>query len=1028
MNGFAAYIVAILVLLLLPTKNLLCQTPTVNISINKFTTEHGLPHSSVTGLAYDTTGTLWIATKGGLCSFDGDAFTTSQLSIRRNNIKELISDQNGMLWILAFRLDPQPDSIATLYIYNPYLDRLLSREELAAYHNFDKVEYSARELIKSTDGTIFVHNNSTYSYFYRGKDLNQIPTTTSAGLELKILSHETGITYFNRNDKSRLVLNYDLDTLTTLLEGEHRQDRYSQIESTYKYSTYYIRFLDSLYPKTVLKFDFQTEIAPRRITNLAYDKILFGVNNSLSSYDLRTQQITDYSDEIRSQSSTFNLINILQQDRHSFWLASYDGLYFVSESPNYFTSFLTDQHVQTRNIVEIGPDSLLVATDHGAYLVDMVGDTAEHLAVRNHSLFGIFRLEKNKYLIGMAGFSLYMLDLSTKKTDLFYNSDEYLVLYKAITLDDEIFVGTNQGIKLLTPDLDLVDLPYGVALESVLDLVVVDKSRFYALSNSGLYLVDVLTNEMTSFHDLKEYRTKCLYLDSRDTSILWIGTQHNGIIEYDLQEGIVRKLNTNNGLSNNAVHGIYADSLDRLWISTDDGINVLNSDRKEVIQLHKTAGFSTDEFNSYSSTQLKDGRIVFGSIDGIVVFNPEDFVFPESRGSIMMDKIVGKEKEVEIVVGLENTTIITLDRALKNKRLYLKDERSYFGQSHYKYIIPGHNSDWIYPPGNVIALPDFDYGRYQIIVSKKDNSSTWSKSTTFDILVPEPFYKTTLFLGLITTGFFLLVLTYLDRSRKSELKRSEAIQKRVDEQTLELAEKNNKLEQASRLSEQLFNIIGHDLRSPLLALQNINKSYNYLLKKKDHDSIQLLGTSIEQNANDLISVVNRLLDWSRSIRTRDIRLQHFTVSSVIEQVIIDLDTLLKSKRTRFYVEGDSQLTVVTEKESLVIIVRNIMLNAIKFSDENSLVNVSYGITNGQMVISVSDRGIGMTTAQVDFFMSSNNVMLHTSDSTNHHGQGLGVGLQICKHLISRLKGKISIGQNTHNGTIVNIKLPANQNY
>ena len=1015
-----------LLFVVLPTAMLMGQSGDMDMNVTKFTKENGLPHSSVTGLAYDTTGTLWIGTKGGLCTFDGDGFAIKNLNVKRNSIKNICSDKDGMLWILTTVFAPNPDSIPSLYIYNPYIERLLTSEELKKYTHFDELQYGALIMSKGFDEIISIVNENGQAYFLREKVLIKTPTIGSTGSIIGLRSNRIDISYWDPKRNKKIILNYDLDTIAVLEEGELRDGNYSMMIWTGILGSKYIQIPDTIHPRSTFEVDFSPEKTGFPFSNLRFDKLVCGVKNNLMTYDLRTREVHNHTDEIRTDYPTFDLLAILQQDRQSFWVASYDGLYFISESPNHFRSFLTNQNLQTRNLLEVGQDSLLVATTIGAHLLDLKSNTSIFFRLDNKGIFGLSQVDKDNYLVGLDGFQLYLLNIEKNQSEQIY-SQTGLASYKAVSIKDIIYVGTNKGVKILTSEHKMEDLPFGPELPTVSDLIVLSDTSFYALTNSGLYKIDLGIKEVKSLPSLEDYKIKCIHVDNVDTTKLWLGTQYHGIIQYSLMEGILGTISTENGLSNDAVHGIYADSLDRLWVSTDEGINVLPRNRKEIIQIKKTSGFATDEFNSYSSTQMSDGKIAFGSINGVTAFDPNTFVFPQSGGTILLDKLVGVKNNMEITANIENEKAIIVSKSLRDIRLHLKNEISSSGRTYYKYLMPGIKNDWSYLTANMIALPDLDYGNHQIMLSKTNNLTSWSSPEVVQLIVKRPFYLTSPFWGLLAVGLFLLTLLYLNQVRKRAFKRELIIKQKVDQQTIELADTNRKLKESILLTDNLFRIIGHDLRSPLLALQNISKSYSYLVAKDDHEGVSKLGNSIEKSTSGLLDVVNRLLDWSNSIKTRKTIIQPCLVGSVVEQVLVDLRTPIENKQLLVEKELRGDMRISSERESLVILLRNLLLNAVKYSYDGGRINLSVSRDQRDLTITIIDHGIGMSTSKIQQLNSESYQQDNINTKNLNSVQGLGIGLQICKHIVTRLNATMQIEQNLPKGTKVTVTLPQRMN-
>ena len=84
----------------------------------------------------------------------------------------------------------------------------------------------------------------------------------------------------------------------------------------------------------------------------------------------------------------------------------------------------------------------------------------------------------------------------------------------------------------------------------------------------------------------------------------------------------------------------------------------------------------------------------------------------------------------------------------------------------------------------------------------------------------------------------------------------------------EIREKEKELEQSNITKDQLFAIIGHDLRKPALAFRGISKKVNFLIQQKEFDTLNKLGKNLEQAAFSLNSLLDNLLNWA--LKQRDV--------------------------------------------------------------------------------------------------------------------------------------------------------------
>gem|GEM_PF-5731922 len=212
-----------------------------------------------------------------------------------------------------------------------------------------------------------------------------------------------------------------------------------------------------------------------------------------------------------------------------------------------------------------------------------------------------------------------------------------------------------------------------------------------------------------------------------------------------------------------------------------------------------------------------------------------------------------------------------------------------------------------------------------------------------------------------------------------------------------------------------------------MALQNISKSYSYLVAKDDHEGVSKLGNSIEKSTSGLLDVVNRLLDWSNSIKTRKTIIQPCLVGSVVEQVLVDLRTPIENKQLLVEKELRGDMRIASERESLVILLRNLLLNAVKYSYDGGRINLSVSRDQRDLTITIIDHGIGMSTSKIQQLNSESYQQDNINTKDFNSVQGLGIGLQICKHIVTRLNATMQIEQNLPKGTKVTVTLPQRMN-
>ncbi|MEL7021592.1 MAG: HAMP domain-containing sensor histidine kinase, partial [Bacteroidota bacterium] len=229
------------------------------------------------------------------------------------------------------------------------------------------------------------------------------------------------------------------------------------------------------------------------------------------------------------------------------------------------------------------------------------------------------------------------------------------------------------------------------------------------------------------------------------------------------------------------------------------------------------------------------------------------------------------------------------------------------------------------------------------------------------------------------------------------------------------------LEQSNQTKDQLFAIIGHDLRKPSLAFRGISKKVNYLLERNDFDTLRQLGDSWENAANALNHLIDNLLNWALQQRgilphqPKIIELHH-----AIKNSLEPLQGQLLDKNIELILRIPTHTKVLADFDSLVTIMRNVLDNAIKFTPPYGQIAVTTFTTKADVQIRVQDSGIGMDTQALSELFS---IRKGKSRRGTIGESGTGIGLNLVHELVLLNQGTVSAESQPQSGTTVYITLP-----
>lgn len=235
--------------------------------------------------------------------------------------------------------------------------------------------------------------------------------------------------------------------------------------------------------------------------------------------------------------------------------------------------------------------------------------------------------------------------------------------------------------------------------------------------------------------------------------------------------------------------------------------------------------------------------------------------------------------------------------------------------------------------------------------------------------------------------------------------------------SIKLQKYSDKLEKLTYEKDRFIQILAHDLRSPFNSLLGISNILLENINKYDSEKIERLSKLINQKLYETFSLLEDLLIWSQSGK-----LLSDSKSIVLSDIYLEIYAQVKSniKNIKINYFETEKIEFETDARLLKVILRNFISNAIKFTNINGQINVIAEKKSDQIIITVSDNGIGMDDLQKSKLWGKSN--LTTTIGTNKE-QGTGLGLSFCKELIEKLGGTIWVKSEKGKGTDFKFSLP-----
>ena len=243
-------------------------------------------------------------------------------------------------------------------------------------------------------------------------------------------------------------------------------------------------------------------------------------------------------------------------------------------------------------------------------------------------------------------------------------------------------------------------------------------------------------------------------------------------------------------------------------------------------------------------------------------------------------------------------------------------------------------------------------------------------------------------------------------------------QKRAE---LILKENESRLRELNATKDKLFSIIAHDLRSPFNNIILLTELLTKEAKIREIPKSQQFLNLIHTTAQNTIVLLDNLFNWAKSQNGElNFKSEKTNIATVIREVLELSSAIAKTKNITLKPTKLEEVEIYSDEKIIKTILRNIISNAIKYSNPGDQITV-FAISNKDHVeITVSDNGVGMNeTTRKKLFSISTNV----SSPGTANEKGSGFGLILCKEFVEKLGGTISVESEKGKGSDFIFTLP-----
>lgn len=922
----------ICIILILCPHSLFAQSQ--DLKFTNITIEYGLSHSKVNCIYQDRQGFLWFGTNEGLNKYDGYTFTVYQPdpddphSISANLIRCILEDSKGNFWIGTEagglnRFDRQlqkfthftADSSSAIILSGNNVNAIIEDKAgnlwLGTEHGIDRIDFDHQQ----------AWHYSPYSAELSRQPVNEIMAlledrqgtlwigTLGGGL-CAFDRHTQKFNHYRHDPKNRFSIGDDEiysiyeDSkgelwIGTLNGGLNRFDRASQRFHRY-------------YPGP----DNSESTTIRAILDAGSGNLWVGNRSGLYLFDRQTNQFRYYShDPNNPYSLVQNSVQTIFKDaKGDLWIGTRGGISYLNTSNLPFIHYRADvnnprclNRQAVYAILEDRNGDLWFGTEHGGlnhlnrrtgrftyYMHD--NQNPNSLSVNN--IKALLEDRMGNLWVGTFNGGLNVFDRQSKRFIHYWheeNDPTSLAIDNVMALfedsDGNIWVGTFGGgldrFNRKTRRFEhLLAEWHHLGFNNIYCFWLDNQHQLWlGASQSRVAAFDLKTQKFTPYrlnHHINNVDVRAIYQDRAGR--LWFGTVGAGLYRFNPSDSSFHAYTQKDGLPSNIVYGILEDDAGNLWLSTTNGLSQFNPQTGMIKNYYKENGLQSDQFNYNAYLKTRDGQMLFGGINGVTAFYPQQIQQNTFVPPVVITDFKIFNKPVPIV---GEPPILTQDIS-QTRSLKLSHKHSVFSfefvalnyaipeQNQYAYKMEGFETDWNYVGNRRFATyTNLDPGSYTFRVKAANNDGVWNEAgTAIEITITPPFWKTLWFKIILALLILLTINHFVNYLRqKRNLLKAKALAN---------------LAQLKLLRNQmnphfLFNALG-SIRSMILISKD--KAWDMVSELSEFFRYTMLNfNKVEALLDDEINAVHNYLNIER-VRYKDSLKIFFEIEDEARQCLV----------------------------------------------------------------------------------------------------------------------------------------------
>jgi len=506
---------------------------------------------------------------------------------------------------------------------------------------------------------------------------------------------------------------------------------------------------------------------------------------------------------------------------------------------------------------------------------------------------------------------------------------------------------------------------------------------------------------------------KTIYEDADGT--VWIGTAGGGLNKYvPASEGTEEHFvayTMQNGLSGDFISGILEDHNNNLWISTESGITKFDKENNIFMVYQFSEKTYGNHFNENANIYFPDGNMMWGSLDGLLVFNPENFMPDTDTPPVTLTNFLIYDQKAE--VGKEG---FPLDKSISySDRIDLNYKQNTFtvefaslalkdpAKNKYTYMLENYDKQWsTVNQTNTATYKNLPPGKYIFKVRGTNSDGVWNDEVTqLSVHISPPFWKSWYaYIFYILIVLLLLYITFRLIYKFNTLNNNVKVEKELT---------NHKL--------RFFTNISHEFRTPLTLIRGAAENLN---ERADvPESVRRQVNILSRNSTILTRLIDQLLEF-RKLQNNVLRLdlEETDIVEFSREIFGSFQEIAVQKEIQYnFITDTGYCKMFIDRRKVDKIFYNLLSNAFKFTSKGGKIEFEINIDPAKKtcLVAVRDNGIGVEK-------DKQHLLFSRFMQINFSSSGTGVGLSLVKEFVDVHKGKIWYEDNEVQGSVFKVEL------